>query len=404
MADHDVKIRVKAEGADAAAEKVGGIGKAFQRLIAPINMVRTAAATLFRTLGTVSFIIHGVELIVDSVKSLHAWLNRAKTAAFQLMKAGQDARFAAALEKTAEKAKYLKESLAGALENLKKMQQFGAAWSAGQQGVEAAQLNLDEQRALAGVTDDEERQRISEDFAVRRAESGWRNASTGAAAARDAIDGQISEVQRSNEMEESHRATARKRLEDVRAWINDGRLTDEEREKRVRLAEALEKEIEESRRRSEANAALIEELNRQKALLDAPVEQARLEYETVQQQTSNARSERERKQVEEFVKISERNMQKARQQEAQDEFETKAEELRKAEEALKAEPEVHQVRDRISAMGGFATAGAATLAGMSTGGDKSYDELRQHRDLLKQEIEQLKKIVKNTEEGAAVFG
>lgn len=428
MADHDVKIRVKAEGADAAAAKVGGIGKAFQRLIAPIVAVRKAAGTLFMALGTVGFVIHGISLIVDGVKRLHAWFGRAQKAAAEMAKAQTMRGVEKALEKAVERGKALAERTAEALANLKEIARQGAAERSAENGLAGAQTDYDEQQALAGVTDNEERQRIREEFALRRADEEKRAVARNSAAARQDINSQLNVAYDSMGREERYReGRDRDYSEAQRAWLKaDREVTQQEakngpgkanaedvqrRDALKKAADAILAEIHASDERTKELEKLTESLKHQRSLIDKEVQTAELRQRTAYAEVSNARAqreaerrERERKQVEEFVKISERNMQKARQQEAQDEIETKSEEIRKAEEALKAEPEVHQVRDRISAMGGFATAGAATLAGMSTGGDKSYNELRQHRDLLKQEVEQLKKIVKNTEEGAAVFG
>lgn len=412
MADseYSAKIKIEENGAGKAVDSIGGIAKAFKSLGAAILGVRNIAAALFKTLGTVSFVIHGISLVVDGVKRIKEWLDSAKTAAWELMKSGQDGKFASALEKTAGKARYLAESLAESLANLKKMQQFGDAQRAGARSVDAANLNLEEQRALAGVTDNDRRAEISDSFALRRSEAAWRSASADAAAGGAAIDSQIAEVRRSDAMEAQHRQEAENRLDDVRFWINDGRLTDEERDKRIKLAEALEKEIAASKKRSEANAALLQDLNRQKLLLNAPVEAARVGYETEKQRVENAQAERERqrreqekRQVEEFKEISARNKAQSEREEAREKIDALNDEQAKVKKSLSSDPETIRAQDRISAMGGFATAGAAALSGVSSR-DKSYEELRKQNDLIKQQINELRKIVENTKESVATFG
>ena len=82
MADdeYNAKIRIEAEGADGAAAAIGRIGKAFKGLLAPVLAVRSAVSLLFKTLGTVGFIIHGIELVAVGVRKLHGWLDTARKA------------------------------------------------------------------------------------------------------------------------------------------------------------------------------------------------------------------------------------------------------------------------------------------------------------------------------------
>lgn len=403
MADHDVKIKIGEEGAENVVGGIGSIGKAFKGLLAPIMAVRNAVGLLFKALGTVSFIIHGIQLVVDGVKALNEWMNRAKKAAFELMKAGQDARFAEAIDKAAYRAKVLQENLSDALKNLKDMQQFNSAWDAGQRGVENAALNLEEQRALAGVTDADKQAEIRGRFAVRRAEAGWKAAYTNAETGREDIDKQIAAARTAISSERKFQKNTGQDLEEQRFWLRDGRLTKEEFDKRYKMAEALEKEINASKRREEANNQLIISLERQKRLLDAPVEKARLEYEAAAQSETNAKQERERKAVEAFVEQSAKNMAKADRDRANAQADEKEKELKKVEGAMGATPERALANDRITAMGGFATAGAAAISGIAAGPDRTYQELKAQKDLLKQEIEQLKKIAKNTEDAGATF-
>ena len=403
MDDHDVKIKISEDGAGKAADEISGIGKQFTKLLAPIRAVRTAIGGLFSVMGTLGFVIHGWNMWIESVKSFKAWLDRAKTAAYELMKYGQDARFAEAVDKAAYRAKSLSESLAKALGSLKDMQQFNSSWDAGQRGMENAMLNLEEQRALAGVTDPNKRAEISGGFSVRRAEYAWRSAYTNAATGRESLDAQIAVARQAISGERKFRTSTEKDLEEQRLWLRDGRLTKEEFDKRYKMVEDLDKEINASKKRERASEELIISLERQKRLLDAPVEQARLEYEAAVKSEANAKQERDRKAVEEFVALSEKSARKYDKERAEAQIDEKEKELSRAEDALKADPSVALASDRFSAMGGFATAGASAISGISAGPDKTYNELRAQKDLLKQEIEQLKKIVKNTEDGGATF-
>ena len=443
MADHDLKIKVKAEGADGAAAKISDIGKVFQRLLKPIAAVRTAAASLFRTLGTVSFIIHGVSLVVDSVKRLHDWLGRARKAAVELSRAQELRGFADALDRAAERGKALAERTADALANIKEIARQGAAERAADKGLASAQLAYDEQTALAGVTDKDRKQSIKDEFALKRADAERdaavkeigakrRDINSQLAAAYDAIgredrfrEGRSADREALyqdwwNPQDKKLRKDIRKKTAEIMS--SDGSLNesqarrkaldeiDEARKRKERL-DAMDKEIAASDKRTKELNKLVESLKHERSLLDTASQTAELKQKATYAEVANAqadreaeRQEKERKQVEEFVKISERNMAKADRQRAQDEIETKEDEVKKAEDALRNDPERALVKDRISAMGGFATAGAAAFSGVAAGRDKSYEELRQHRDLLKQEIDQLKKIVKNTEDGGAVFG
>lgn len=404
MADNDVKIKISEDGAGKASASIDGIGKQFKRLLAPIRAVRNAIGGLFAAMGMVGFVVHGWNLWIESVKSFKAWLDRAKTAAHELMKAGQDAQFAEALEKASYRAGVLKDNLAKALGKIKEMGSFTDAWDAGQRSVEAAQLNLQEQRELAGVTDADKRADISGRYRVQRAEDAWKTANTNAIAKRDNLDQQIAAARQASSAEKKYQKTTGAELEEQRFWLRDGRLTKEEFDKRYAMAEKLEAEINASKKRERASEDLIVSLERQKRLLDAPVEKARLDYETAVQSEQNAKAERDRKAVEEFVALSEKSARKYDKERANAEIDKKEDELDKVKDAMSAEPEQLRADDRISAMGGFATAGAASLAGISSGPDKTYEELRSQKELLKQEIEQLKQIVKNTEEAGATYG
>ena len=444
MADHDVKIKISEEGADKTIGGIGSIAKAFKALSAPLLKLRSAAAALFKTLGTVSFVIHGISLVIGSVKKLHDWMESSRKAAAEMANARLMDRFSDALDKAAEMAKRLKEETAETLENLKEMQRRETADRESAKAVKSASLNLEEQRALSGVTDAEERQRISDDFKLRRADLQASSKTREAYDTRSAITKQITAALGQLGKEERYRegrAPDHDRMS--REWINWRPSSDKElkefyerrdaiRKSNPKLSEnkvlektlgqyeeanklkaqldKMDEEIAASDARTKELEKYVDSLKHQRSLLDQTVEEAKLIQRATYQEVANAqelraakKAEEDRKAVEEFVALSEKSARKYDRERAEAQIDEKEKELSRAEDALKADPSVALANDRITAMGGFATAGAAAISGIAAGPDRTYQELRAQKDLLKQEIEQLKKIVKNTEDGGATF-
>ena len=444
MADSDVKIRIGEEGAEKTVGAIASISKAFHALSAPLLKVRDAAAALFKTLGTVSFVIHGIALVIDSVKRLHDWMESSRKASAEMANALLMDRFADSLDKAAERAKRLKGETAETIENLKELQRRETAERESDKAVKGASLNLEEQRALSGVTDADERQRISDDFRLRRADLDASGKAREANDTRKAINSQINAALESLGKEERYR-TAREpdRERMYRAWLNwrpaDSKGRDEfakrqdeirganpslsesavrekalgqmeEAKKRKAVLDKMDEEIAASDARTKELNKLVESLKHERTLLDKSVQNSELQRRAVYQEVANAQAERERKrrenekrQVEEFEGISARNKARSEREEAQEKIDTLSDDLSKGRKSLSSDPETQRAQDRISAMGGFATAGAAALSGVSSL-DKSYEELRKQNDLMKQQINELRKIVKNTEESVATFG
>ncbi|MBR0066111.1 MAG: hypothetical protein IJQ00_00840 [Kiritimatiellae bacterium] len=444
MADHDVKIKISEDGADKTIGGIGSIAKAFKALSAPLLKLRSAAAALFRTLGTVSFVIHGISLVIGSVKRLHEWMESNRKAAAEMANARIMDRFADSLNKAAERAKRLKEETAETLANLKEMQQRETADREAAKGVKSAELNLEEQRALSGVTDAEDRQRISDDFKLRRADLEASGKAREAVDTRRAINLQINAALGQLGKEERYRAGREPERERMyQAWWNwkpqdektkdefakrqqeiraaDGSLSDnavrekalgqmEEAQKRKAVLDKMDEEIAASDERTKELNRLVDSRKSQRARLDQTVQESELRKQAAYQEVANAqelraakKAEEDRKAVEEFVALSEKSARKYDKERAEAQIDEKEKKLSAAEGALKADPSVALASDRITAMGGFATAGAAAISGIAAGPDRTYQELRAQKDLLKQEIEQLKKIVRNTEDAGATF-
>lgn len=412
MANHDVKIRISEEGSEGVVGGFDSIGKAFKALSAQLLKLRSAAAALFKTLGTVSFVIHGISLVIGSVKKLHDWMESSRKASAEMANAMMMDRFATSLDKAAERAKRLKEETADTLANLQEMQQRETAERQAANGVKSAELNLEEQRALSGVTDAEERQRISDDFKLRRADLEASGKAREAYDTRKAINLQITAAMGQLAKEERYRdARDRDREGMYRAWRNPGKdVSEEEIEKRKEALDKMDEEIAASDARTKELNKLVDSLKSQRARIDQTVQAAELSKRATYQEVANAqelraakKAEEDRKAMEEFVALSEKSALKYDRDRASVQIDEKEKELSKAEDMLKADPAVAFANDRITAMGGFATAGAAAISGIAAGPDRTYQELRAQKDLLKQEIEQLKKIVKNTEDGGATF-
>ena len=444
MAEHDVKIKISEDGAESTIQGIGGIAKAFKSLLAPIIGVRRAVSGLFAALGTVGFVIHGISMIVDSVKRLHDWFDSARKAAAEMANAQLMDRFASSLDKAAERATRLKEETAETLATLKEMQQRETDDREAARGVKSAELNLEEQRALSGVTDADERQRISDDFKLRRADLEASGKAREAVDTRRAINLQINAALGQLGKEERYRDGREPERERMyQAWWNwkpqdektkeefakrqqairaaDSSLSDnavrekalgqmEEVQKRKAVLDKMDAEIAASDERTKELNKLVDSLKSQRARLDQTVKESELRKRATYQEVANAqelraakKAEEDRKAMEEFVALSEKSARKYDRDRANAQIDVKEKELSKAEDALKADPSVALANDRITAMGGFATAGAAAISGIAAGPDRTYEELRAQKDLLKQEIEQLKKIVKNTEDGGATF-
>ena len=111
----DYKTVIKIEGDSAGAQNaIGRTANAFKGLLAPLNAVRTAIGAVMRAMGVFYLAVEGFRLVVNAIKSLHEWLNRAAVAAKELQDRLANESAANAAAHAAEAYKKLNKELAEA--------------------------------------------------------------------------------------------------------------------------------------------------------------------------------------------------------------------------------------------------------------------------------------------------
>lgn len=362
MADGEVKIEIKANGAESAQRAVGGIGTAFKSLMAPILAVRNAAASMFKTLGTVSFIIHGMSMVVGSVKKLHDWLERTRKAAEEMANARMMGGFAKELDRAAERAERLKAATAETLENLKEMQRREIAERAADYKRKGAEIDLGEQRALVGVTDEEKIKSISEDFKLKRADLEYSIKAREGYETRKAINDQIGAAMAALGKEERYREgrePARERM--FRAWRNPGKdVSQDEIKKRETMLDQIDKEIGASDARTKELNKLVDSLKHQRSLIDAEVQAAEMKRSATYSEVANARDVRKAKKEEEERKKKAEDVEKSRKEaEAAEKKAAEAEEKRMRK---RLQGQINMARKELQERNAAASAAASRLA------------------------------------------
>lgn len=115
MAQTDYKTTIKIEGDSAGAQSaIGRAANALKGLLAPLNAVRTAIGAVMRAMGVFYLAAEGFRLVVNAIKSLREWLNRAAVAAKELQDRLANESAANAAAHAAEAYKKLNKELAEA--------------------------------------------------------------------------------------------------------------------------------------------------------------------------------------------------------------------------------------------------------------------------------------------------
>ena len=111
----DYKTVIKIEGDSAGAQNaIGRTANAFKGLLAPLNAVRTAIGAVMSAMGVFYLAVEGFRLVVNAIKSLREWLNRAAVAAKELQDRLANESAANAAAHAAEAYKKLNRELAEA--------------------------------------------------------------------------------------------------------------------------------------------------------------------------------------------------------------------------------------------------------------------------------------------------
>ena len=111
----DYKTVIKIEGDSAGAQNaIGRTANALKGLLAPLNAVRTAIGAVMSAMGVFYLAVEGFRLVVNAIKSLREWLNRAAVAAKELQDRLANESAANAAAHAAEAYKKLNRELAEA--------------------------------------------------------------------------------------------------------------------------------------------------------------------------------------------------------------------------------------------------------------------------------------------------
>lgn len=111
----DYKTVIKIEGDSAGAQNaIGRTANALKGLLAPLNAVRSAIGAVMNAMGVFYLAVEGFRLVVNAIKSLHEWLNRAAIAAKELQDRLANESAANAAAHAAEAYKKLNKELAEA--------------------------------------------------------------------------------------------------------------------------------------------------------------------------------------------------------------------------------------------------------------------------------------------------
>lgn len=111
----DYKTVIKIEGDSAGAQNaIGRTANALKGLLAPLNAVRSAIGAVMNAMGVFYLAVEGFRLVVNAIKSLREWLNRAAVAAKELQDRLANESAANAAAHAAEAYKKLNKELAEA--------------------------------------------------------------------------------------------------------------------------------------------------------------------------------------------------------------------------------------------------------------------------------------------------
>ena len=111
----DYKTVIKIEGDSAGAQNaIGRTANALKGLLAPLKAVRSAIGAVMSAMGVFYLAAEGIRLVVNAIKSLREWLNRAAVAAKELQDRLANASAANAAAHAAEAYKKLNKELAEA--------------------------------------------------------------------------------------------------------------------------------------------------------------------------------------------------------------------------------------------------------------------------------------------------
>lgn len=264
--DADVRIKLTANTSQAEG--------AVKRLQGAFASAARGIGAVTRALGVVGFAIQGVRLVVDAVRTLHAWVTKGRAAAESLRRELEQARYERGVESAVKEYKKLNDEIARTIRLEKERAAIKGRQTAGRRDAEDARLELAKQREIAALDP------ASEDYVRRKREIEDRYAAkaAGASAARSkedrdaelevmkkelaARERQVAGQKASRDADLKEADAARREIEQRergRAWLNAmGPLGEKEREENEGRIEELEKREKAARSRAEGKAPAIQ--------------------------------------------------------------------------------------------------------------------------------------------------
>lgn len=457
MADKTVEVEVTVDGmpADAGA---GRVVRALGRIKSASAGVTRAVTGLMRAFGWIGLAVRGVQTLVSAWKKLSSWLGKVAAANREMARQNHLSRWTRELDATAKAAERLAGNMKDAAAAMREANDLADMDKAASRAADDAKLALDEQREMAGAQDDDARAAVADKYALRRADLAQQRAYDDAAdqekRLRAEADGHDKAAADWDAIARRMEAAAKDLTRDV------SRTTGDEKEKFRQRRDAALAAAKEARGKSEdetraasaararadrasapavaasaaadaerqrvANAAARrdqelakknaeEKKRKDKEALDKAraEEDARLDLEE-QKRLAGAGTDKERADVSRAFKRRRIEIAGARAKEDDDaaagiaaQADLLADENAVQQSALRADtrPAALATTDRIAQLGGFSTAGAAAVTGLSAGTSPELAEMRKLSDNAAKLLEELRAINRNTRgERAAVFG
>lgn len=275
-----VEIKISADGGPAAG--------AVRRVAKALEAARTAAGGLMRALGTVGLAIRGVQLVADAIRTAYAWMTRGRTAAEELGRKLEQARYERGVEAAAKAYRELNAEIERTIRLEKERAAIAERRTAKRRDAEDARLELAKQLEIAALDP------ASKDYGKRKREIEDRYAAKAAdtAAARTkedlgeeaeglrkelaAVERKIAGQKASREKDLADAGAAREEIDrrvKGRAWLDAmGPLGGKEREANEGRIEELKKQEKAARNRAESKAEAIQAAEEAAAILREKIE------------------------------------------------------------------------------------------------------------------------------------
>lgn len=278
----DVNIKITSDASQAEG--------AVKRLQGAFSAAVTGVRTFTKALGQIGFMLHGIELVADAIKTLHAWMTKGREEAKKLRRELEQARYERGVENAAKEYKKLNAEIERTIRLEKERAAIRNRETSNRRDMEDARLELAKQKEIAALDP------ASEDYGKRKREIEDRYAAKAADASatrqkedRDAeVEGmrkelaakerQISGQKASRDADLKEADAARRVIEQRkkgRAWLDAmGPLGEKEREENEGRIEELVKREKAARSRAEEKAPAIQAAEDAAAILREQIKAA----------------------------------------------------------------------------------------------------------------------------------